>query len=305
MNLSSYPNLNNFYTKLSSKFPYFSSVVSRQYALFGDTWLSEFENDLDRFFGNNDSKISKAVLGYGKFALDSMKLQVLFQKSHTYIYKSYSEASLEVYQNKEYMFDLYLPGIFLSHYLWRHHYRQHVFFVNKFVPLIGDGVEKTFYDVGVGTGFYSKEILSRCPSIRGQGFDLSPFSLEYTLLLLDSHGLKDRYVDNLRDITHEDSTIQCDFIVNIEVLEHLEDPQGFLLSLANMLKIGGYGLISAAINAPNIDHIYLYRNHHEVVSQLVNAGFKIIDMSIDEAYDPRSDSELVPVNAAFIVRKVK
>jgi 2-polyprenyl-3-methyl-5-hydroxy-6-metoxy-1,4-benzoquinol methylase len=305
MNLSAYPNVNVFYNSLSLKFPYFSSVVERQYLLFGLTWLSEFENDLEKFFGNDKDKITKAVLGYGKFALDSMKLQVLFQKTQTYINKSYAEASQEVYQNREYMFDLYLPGIFLSHYLWRHHYKQHVFFVEKFLPLIGDGSNKIFYDIGVGTGFYSKEILLRCPRITGQGFDLSPFSLEHTLLLLDSYGLKDRYIDNLRDITIGDSIQQSDFIVNIEVLEHLEDPQSFLYSLAKMLKINGYGLISAAINAPNSDHIYLYKNHNEVVVQLENAGFEVIDMSIDEAYEPRTNSELVPVNAAFIIRRVK
>jgi 2-polyprenyl-3-methyl-5-hydroxy-6-metoxy-1,4-benzoquinol methylase len=305
MNLTAYPNVDIFYNNLSSKFPYFASVVERQYLLFGDTWLSEFENDLEKFFTKDENKISKAVLGYGKFALDSMKLQVLFQKTQTYINKSYAEASQEVYQNREYMFDLYLPGIFLSHYLWRHHYKQHVFFVEKFLPLIGNGLNKTFYDVGVGTGFYSKEILLRSSHVTGQGFDLSPFSLEHTLLLLDSYDLKDRYLDNLRDITIGDPIPQSDFIVNIEVLEHLEDPQAFLCSLASMLKINGYGLISAAINAPNSDHIYLYKNHHEVIAQLENAGFEVIDMSIDEAYEPRTNSELVPVNAAFIVRRVK
>jgi len=70
-----------------------------------------------------------------------------------------------------------------------------------------------------------------------------------------------------------------------------------------MLKCGGYGLISAAINAPNADHIYLYRNSNEVASQLAEAGFEIVGSTVDAAYSPRTEGDIVPVNAAFIVTK--
>jgi 2-polyprenyl-3-methyl-5-hydroxy-6-metoxy-1,4-benzoquinol methylase len=231
-----------------------------------------------------------------------MKLQVQFQKTKEYENKTYAEAASEVYQNKDYMFSLYLPGILLSHYLWRHHYAQHVFFLEKFLPLVDRNGGEVFYDIGVGTGFYSKELLTRT-SLKGKGFDLSPHSLEHTVMLLRAHNVDDRYEANLRDIIKAPVSLAADYLVNIEVLEHLEDPQLFLNSLAAMLKPGGYGLISAAINAPNADHIYLYRNSDEVSVQLNKAGFDIVDFVVDEAYEPRKNGELVPVNAAFIVTK--
>ena len=70
-----------------------------------------------------------------------------------------------------------------------------------------------------------------------------------------------------------------------------------------MMKKNGLGLISAAINAPNADHIYLYRSYLDVKKQLVDAEFKIIDFINDKAYEERTKNELVPVNAAFIVTK--
>ena len=69
------------------------------------------------------------------------------------------------------------------------------------------------------------------------------------------------------------------------------------------MKKGGYGLISAAINAPNQDHIYLYRNYKDVQKQLKTAGFKVIEHINDKAYKPRKKSEIVPENVAFIVSK--
>ncbi len=303
MNLDGYPNLEIFHNSLKDRFPYFSGVMEKQQGSFGDHWLQLFERELAVFFAGDVERIRSAVMGYGKFALDSMKLQVKFQKSKEYENKTYEQAASEVYQNREYMFSMYLPGILLSHYLWRHHFLQHSFFLEKFLPRVGDGKGKIFYDIGVGTGFYSKELLMRT-NLTGMGFDMSPYSLEHTRALLAKYGAADRYQTNLRNIVDDPVTPAADILVNIEVLEHLEDPQSFLNALLNMLKPGGKGLISAAINAPNADHIYLYRNSDEVAEQLLNAGFKIDACSVDEAYPPKKDGELVPVNVAFIVTRI-
>lgn len=303
MNLDGYPFINSFYTKLNKKFPYFSGVLAKQASQFGQPWIEGFEKELSVFFNNDPARLSSAIDGYGKFALDSMKLQVLFQKTKEYVNKSYNEAASEVYQNKKYMFDLYLPGILLSHYLWRHHYRQHIFFTERFLPLVSGVGQKTFYDIGVGTGFYSKEMLIHNQNLFGKGFDLSPYSLEHTMGMLRAYKVDLRYQPNIRDIIKDPVSLPADYLLSIEVLEHLEDPQSFLNSLEKMLVVGGHGLISAAINAPNADHIYLYRSSNEVAEQIKTAGFKIIDSTVDLAYPPRRDGELVPVNVCFIVTK--
>jgi len=303
MNLDSYPILKTFQYSLNNQFPYFSSVIEKQYELFGDEWLKLFEKELKLFFGEDTSSLDSAVTGYGKFCLDSMKLQVKFQKTKTYDNKTYDDAAAEVYQNKNYMFSLYLPGILLSHYLWKHHYIQHMFFIKNFIPLIQKNGGAMFFDVGVGTGFYSKEMLTRS-LLKGKGFDMSPHSLDHTLQMLQAHQVEHRYECCVRDIINDPVVEQADYLINIEVLEHLEDPQLFLNHLVKMLKSGGYGFISAAINAPNADHIYLYRNDDEVAVQLKKAGFTIIDRTVDEAYSPRKSGEIVPVNVVFIVSKI-
>ena len=83
----------------------------------------------------------------------------------------------------------------------------------------------------------------------------------------------------------------------------MENPLEFLKGLYSMLREGGIGFFSAAVNAPNADHIYLYRSPQEVAKQIKQAGFKILKSIEDEAYDPRSIDDIVPVNAAFIVKK--
>jgi 2-polyprenyl-3-methyl-5-hydroxy-6-metoxy-1,4-benzoquinol methylase len=288
---------------LARRFPYFAGIWERQYQEFGDEWLGLLEANMARLFRGDQERLERAVYGYGCFALDAMRLQKEFDKTGEYRNKSYAEAANEVYQNEEYMFGLYLPGILISHFLWRHHYLQHIFFREEFVPLIrGHGGDR-FFDVGVGTGFYSKEMLRVLPEAHGTGVDLSPFSIRHTVGMLESWGFDSRYSTELRDIITDPPRPPAPFLVSIEVLEHLEDPQSFLRALHGMLEPGGYGLISAAMRAPNADHIYLYNSVEEVLEQIEKAGFGVVRYIDDPAYEPRRPGDSVPRNAAVIVTR--
>jgi 2-polyprenyl-3-methyl-5-hydroxy-6-metoxy-1,4-benzoquinol methylase len=299
--LMKFSHVNLFIEILAKDYPFLVGAVRRQIAEFGSPLISNFDAELFALFGSDIKKISDAVTGYAKFSLEAMKLQVKFQKTHQYESASYSKANNQVYQNRDYMFDLYLPGILISHYLWRHHYKQQIFFDELFLPEISEN-QALFFDVGVGTGFYSKRMLEKT-TMSGVGFDMSPHSIEFTQAVLKSYGLNARYSTRLQDICKFKDKLQADVIINVEVLEHLEDPQGFLKCLVTMLKPGGHAFIAAAVNAPNEDHIYLYRSGDEVAKHIEESGLSIIHHSYDSAYDPRQNGELVPVNAVFIAKK--
>lgn len=301
--LASFPYVKTVETVLRERAPYLASIVQKQGTEFGQPWFAEFDRELRTFFGDDATRLANAVQGYIKFALDGMLLQKRFDKTKRYEPKSFETAAAEVYQNPDYMFNLYLPGIYLSHFLWRHHYRQHIFFIERFLPLVVGHGGLRFYDIGVGTGFYSKEMLRFVPRLRGEGFDLSQFSLTYTQRMVGAFGVGDRYRCGIRDITTPPPPNPAPFILNVEVLEHLEDPLSFLKALNRLLETSGYGMITAAVTAPNADHIYLYNSAQEVVAQVEEAGFRIMEYREDRAYEPTKPSESVPVNAAIIVTK--
>jgi len=89
-------------------------------------------------------------------------------------------------------------------------------------------------------------------------------------------------------------------VQSVEVIEHLRDPQAFLRGLRKLLAAGGYGFITAAITAPEADHIYLYWTPDEVIAQLRHAGFTVNDYVQERAYEG-APGEHVPKVAAFIV----
>lgn len=248
----------------------------------------------------DDESMATAVAGYSRFALDALRLQTQFEKVGAYAPKSYAAVTESVYANIEYMTACYLPGLVLSDYLWPHHYRQLRFFEAVYVADMARRGADRFYDVGVGTGIYSRIALAGAPTTTGIGIDISPSSKAFSERHIAAFGLADRYTVELSDILLEPH-VPVDWLVCVEVLEHLDDPAQFLAALRGMLRQGGRAFIGTALNAANADHIYLYRTTDEVKDQLAAAGFLVEQYLCAPASAPRDPSISIPEVAAFVV----
>jgi len=277
----------------------FAPTFLKVQAEFGEAWEIEFGDHLEKLFGEDEAVYENAVRGYSKFSLDAMRLQKLFNKKLRYEDGTYEEACAKVYLNEDYMLNQYLPGIFVSHFLWRHHYRQFIYYKQNFLPLLDASEDKRFYEVGTGTGFYTLQVFRRDPGFRGYGIDISPYSRRFTLNNVKGWGAADSLVQMDLDIIGAELE-PLPFIQSIEVLEHLSDPQLFLNNMRRLLKPGGHGFIAAALTAPIPDHIYLYWTPDDVIKQLVAAGFAVDDYREEIAYEGQP-GEQVPKVAAFIV----
>ena len=278
-----------------------SNIIPNGVKYFGDHWLIEFERTVNALL-NNKAEVTAAVKGYAFFAMNSMRLQAEFEKTKIYRNKTYEQASNEVYHNEKYMMEEYLPGLLLSHFLWPHHYRQLRFFNSAFLSDIKMAKNPYFMEVGIGTGLYSALLLQAKYDAHGIGIDISPFSIKFAKNLLTKLDLNNRYSFEMRDINATDPLeVKANWLICVEVLEHLEDPVGFLRSLRRNLAPGGKAFITAAINAAHSDHIYLYRNSQEVCDHLYAAGFIIEQYYVGKAYQAVAAGTQIPEAAAFIV----
>ena len=267
------PHLDRLEARFRSASPIFREAISRQRSALGEDWAAAFDETIERLMPA-DEDVALAVDGYSRFALDVLRLQARFDQTGDYESKSYASIASDVYANDEYMRTCYLPGLLLSQYLWPHHHRQAQFFQQGYVQdMIRAGADR-FYDVGVGTGFYSRLALVGAGNVSGLGFDISPSSRDYAIRQARAFRAGDRYSVEIRDVVR-DPADPVDWLICVEVLEHLEDPVEFLGALRGLLRPGGKAFIATALNAPNADHIYLYRTADEVVGQLRQAGFGV------------------------------
>jgi 2-polyprenyl-3-methyl-5-hydroxy-6-metoxy-1,4-benzoquinol methylase len=297
---AAHPGLARMSDALRTSHRFAADIVDRSAALFGPRWADEFEVVVSSLFPTAES-VAAAVKGYAAFAMQSMRLQVAFEREGSYRSKSYDQAASEVYFNEQHMMREYLPGLLLSHYLWPHHYRQIRFFHDAFVDAMRVAGASSFVEVGVGTGLYSGMLLRALPGLQGTGLDISPSSQRFTETQLDALGVGDRYEVELRDVTEAPPESPVDWLVCVEVLEHLEDPVAFLRGLRATVTPGGRAFITAALNAAHADHIYLYRTAEDVLDHLREAGFTLEQSFLGAAYKPSAPGVPVPQAAAFIV----
>ena len=254
---------------------------TQAYELFGDSWKQEF-----------DCFPASYQAGYQQFCNRLVKCQAEFNRTGHYDNRTHQQVSEAVYLNKQHMMTEYLPGLLLSHWLWPHQYRQLCFFQDQFVQQMAHATE--FLEVGVGSGAYSWKILQTWPNIQGCAIDISPASVEFASALNPA-----RYQATVQSI--EQTPPACtDWLVCVEVLEHVEDPVQFLTQLHRVLRSGGTAFVSAAINAASHDHIFLYTTTDQVQAHIEQAGFVVQSSMTTMAGQPRKNRS-IPAIAGFLV----
>lgn len=288
---------------ISKKNPLHGKKLREGFSRGGQTFLNSSEELLERIVGYL-SKRKKNILYIVDCYLDlcneMMHEQIHFRKTGRYSCDSFEDANRKVYSNPQKM-QAYMDGLLLSQVLWRHHYDVYRYFVDNLADNAGAVVN--YLEIGAGHGMYLDESLRILGSeVHFTVVDISPKSIELAKEFVSTSRVE--YVQS--DIYEYDSFKKYNFIVMGEVLEHVEQPLRLLRRVHLLLSAGGRAFITVPINAPAVDHIYLFNNCGEVEEMLNSAGFKILGsvVSVSEFMDvAEAEKKKVPIiYAAFIQR---
>lgn len=291
------------YAVLCENYPTFSNAWESARDTNGDVWEREFSERAGRLFGFTSNNLwQDAIAGYAEFCTDALRAQVFFERFGRYPATDYLEVTKSCYLDEDYMNRRYLPGQYLSHYIWPHHYKMMKRFSEVLLNAINEPIN-LFCEVGVGCGMYSLQTLLKRQESKGLGFDISPHSISFTQRVINAHALNTRYDAHIDDAFSRRDEFSADLVISQEVLEHLPNPDEFIEQLRGIVRPRGWGYITAAINAAHTDHIYLYRSPEEVARQLTRAGWEIMDQQIESNY-PEKRVEVRPTIAGFLVRSL-
>ena len=236
---------------------------------------------------------------------DTMEEQLYFQRNRRYRYQTFTEVAGHVYLDESYMHK-YMIGLAISLYLWPNHRATDRFFSQR-LPKNKSG---TYLEVGPGHGSFLLKAMRDTVYTDFTGVDVSPTSIRLTDEIVQAvlPEKRARLELILADfLTSNLSHSSFDAIIMGEVLEHVEDPQSFLNRIAELSALGAFLFVTTCINAPEIDHIYLYRKETEVLEMFEKAGLEVVEGLAVPHHGctlERCIKMDLPINVAYELRKL-
>lgn len=248
--------------------------------------------------------VARLAEAYQSITNDTLREQVYFQRNGHYRHSDFESVAKGVYFDDDYM-SRYMYGLALTLYLWPNHLTLLRFFRQQFPR----GRAGRYLEVGPGHGAFFRWAVRHGAYNEYLGVDISPTSLEMTKRLLAGETDLDTRACRLVEADFlEERGIEGPFdaLVMGEVLEHVEQPGRFLSRLRELAAPDAFIYISTAINAPAVDHIYLFRNVDEVASLAQDAGLRVVETcatpyvgcSMEETIRRR-----LPVNVAMVLSR--
>jgi 2-polyprenyl-3-methyl-5-hydroxy-6-metoxy-1,4-benzoquinol methylase len=268
----------------------------------------ETRQELLKYIGyclGRDLSVDYLAQCYNTITLDTQIEQVYFRRHGKYRCSSFKEAAERVYFDSGYM-KKYMYGLALTAFLWPNHATMHEFFVSSFPK----GLRGNYLEIGPGHGYYFRKAADLGDFGLMLGVDISPTSVALSSDIMRHYNVQAtakaefRQVDFLEFSPDDAAPFSC--IVMGEVLEHVEDPGRFLNKIAQLSSSDSHIYITTCLNAPAIDHIFLFE-HSEDVEQLARAAGLQIKERFAAPHAGKTlaecEAKRLAVNVAYVLQK--
>ena len=297
------PMLDNILAKIRAKNPSHADKIETNINDLGP----DFQKSAHTFFTRYNHYLVQKSLTldfsvdcYLRMLEDMLDERYKFIRTGNYSNTSFDEVEKQIYDNPEIM-DYHMHGLVLAQFLWFDQYERLLFFIEnikKYIPSAGK-----YLEIGGGHGLYIFEALNILPDMKQFDLvDISKSSLALAKGIINDDNIQ-FYLANIFDFKEDE---KYDFINMGEVLEHVEQPLNLLKKAGDLLNKEGVLFITTPINAPMIDHIYLFNNKEEIRTLINQAGFTILleKLVISEKMSSQKAAKLkVPVMYAAFLKK--
>lgn len=234
---------------------------------------------------------------------DTLDEQHHFQEHGSYRHTTFAEVAASVYHDRDYM-DRYMYGLAITNFLWPNHVSMSRF-LRRTLPRRRSG---RYLEIGPGHGFLLLSAIGIGSFDDYLAVDLSAASVQQTRTIVEHFHPGAPARVEMQDFLQADDLTPGTFdaIVMGEVLEHVEQPEVFLRRIAELAKDDAYVFVTTCINAPAVDHIYLWRTTDELEEMIAANGLTIVEplrlpyegKTLDESRALR-----LPINVAYVLAK--
>lgn len=247
-----------------------------------------FEDLAERFLtwalaARGDDALPAMLDAFARFSSDVILEQARYEASGRYASTSFAECQAAVYDQPDVM-DEYLWGIFLTNFLWAHHFELCLFYERAFLSRLRDRARAGTDDVpriveiAPGHGGWGVWALTEHPDASLTGYDISASSVTIATRMAAAAGVGTRAAYQQQNaLALDPATASGNALVCCFVVEHLEDPDGLFAAFERLLEPEGIGFVTGALTAAQIDHIYEFRYESELVTLCEKHGLRVIE----------------------------
>lgn len=302
--VSAYPELARIIDLVSSQNPLqrkrIKAFLSRQGTGYWD-FAESLSETLNHSLLRADEDRLAAARAYNRTCMDVVQEQIRFRKTGRYLIESAEVAEQTVYSQKDRM-RYYLVGLLLSYLFWPNHYEMFQFFRQHLDTL---KVERCL-EVGAGHGLFTAEVLRRFSAATLKLVDISETSIALAREMLATFGLDASRVQFIHSDYMKAPLLarEFDFIIMGEVLEHVNNPLGFLARARYFLRSGGSLFLSTCVNCPAVDHVYHFHTVDEIRELIRASGLRILKeqaLPAEAVAEEHWQQELVTINYSGIL----
>jgi len=249
---------------------------------------------LERFLADHGKPFDHGIDCHLKLCSAMKQERADFLRSGRYANSSFAEVEKHVYANPEIM-EYHMYGLVFSQFFWKDQYARLEFFCNG-LPQYRPQID-SYLELGGGHAVYissATDILR--PDTHFELIDISATSME----LARGMSPQDRIQYHLCNVFDFPADRRYDFVVAGEILEHLEEPRKLLARIREMLTPQGRAFITTPVNAPTVDHIYLFNHVSEIREMFHSEGFVIESEATRYAEDmPPAQAEKLKIPQMF------
>lgn len=287
-----------------AEYPVHKGFLNDALGKLGDDEKVEFHSYLE-YCVSKGLTLDYLAESYLSLLEDTLREQIYFMQHKEYRYSTLAEVIDLVYNNTEYM-NRYMYGLAITDFLWS----NHIEIIRFFKRTLPKNIAGKYLEVGPGHGHYMMTAMQLSGYSSYLGVDISSASIEQTRSIVDYFQPEHKSRLQLQEVDFLDAAGldqgAYDAIVMGEVLEHVEQPELFLARIVELAKPEAYIFVTSCVNAPEIDHIYLWRTIDSLESMIKGCGLDIVDM----AYMPYAGKTLeeakadeLPINVAYVLEK--
>jgi len=290
-----------FYEILGDRYPMFARGVEEARLVAPELVDRHFEAALQWVVkGFGDDALAKVADGYAFFTMDVNRAQQAYERDGKYQVSTFAEANALVYQRADYMRSYYW-GVFAILFCWPHYVELMEFYLERFVGRLGAG---RVVEIAPGHGAWGVLAVAGAVDLKLEGWDISPTSLEMAPKMAAGANVGDRCLYRVADATKIDHDQErFDAGVCCFMLEHLEQPAGFLAGFAPSLKRGATAFVTLALTAGQTDHIYEFKQESEAILMAERAGFELLECRVARPTRVLPNARYVPRVQAMILRR--